>query len=194
MAVRFYLVPKIGTGAALDPFRPKYVDTLGASRMECLDYGDEPHFLVAADVSAAQHASLSGNADVAAFPQNLDLAVGANLALVQSELEDRMLPGSWVIATHTYRHVLFGCWAVMTIAGHLYARSLARIFQSGITLNTMMADLTPTQRNHLEDVALALRLDYAGVTGSTTVRQALRLLCQQLPPRGMMGEPFLRAA
>jgi len=29
MAIRFYLVPKIGTGANLDPYRPKYVAALG---------------------------------------------------------------------------------------------------------------------------------------------------------------------
>lgn len=189
MALRFYLADKQGTGARGDEYRPEHFDGL---RYQCIDYGDEPYFLVASDVTNAQHTTLTSFADIAAFPQNLDLEVGGNLSTVQTELENRNLPGTWVNANHTFRQILFGVWAVMTLAGVLYARSLAKIFESGITLSTTMAELTQTQRNRLEDAAIALDLDYSSVTGSTTVRQVLRILCQQMKPRGSFFGEQLR--
>jgi len=84
--------------------------------------------------------------------------------------------------------------AVMTLAQRGYSRHLVRVFESGVTLNTTLGDLTATQRARLQDVAASFGIDYAAATLQTTVRQALRLLAKQMPTRSMLGEAFQRAA
>jgi hypothetical protein len=191
MAIRFYLVPKAGAGTFVDRFRPKYFRELGITNRRSVDYGREPTFLVIAEVTPEQHTDLAANGDVVAVPQNLDAQVGAgNLATVQNALESVNLPGLWVTATHTYRQIVRGCVVVMFLAQKLNGLFLARFFESGITLATTMADLTQTQRDRLRAVAEAFGVDYSGVTGATTMRQALRVLAQQLPTVNLMGETF----
>lgn len=189
MAIRFYLIPKAGNGSRTNPYRPMYFDGMRL-HMEAVEFGDEPTMLAAADVSGAQHTSLAGNADVTSVPTDLDSQVGANLGTVQAALETVNLPGTWVQAAHTYRQLLHGVWAVMKIAQRLWTLHAVRWFDTGITLNTTIGDLTVNQRARLQSVADSLGLDYSSVTLATTMRQVLRGLAQQLPARELMGQPF----
>src|SRR5687767_5996713 len=131
MAWRFYLMPKAGSGADGDGFRPAYVT--GLAQWAALDYGNEPVFLVAADVTPAQHTTIAGSADVAAFPSDLSVQVGVNLATVQASLETRNFPGAWVEDTHTYRQLLRGVGTLCQIAQRYQGLSTSRIFSAGIT-------------------------------------------------------------
>lgn len=187
MALLFYLVPKAGVGTDVDPFRPKYIVEIGV-RWAGMAYGLEPTCLVSADVMAGQHTQLIANADVSAFPQNLDVAVGVNVTTVQVMLENINLPGAWVNAAHTFRQVLRGIGTVIQIAQRLDGLFNARVFESGITLATTMAELTQTQRDRLLMAAESFGLDTSAATGSTTMRQVLRAFAQQLPSFQLLQE------
>lgn len=183
MAIRFYIVPKTGTGVdPFDGYRPRYVSDLNVGWVG-LDYGDEPTFLVGADVTTAQHTSLVANADVTAAPADLGVTVGGNLASVQAALEARNIPSHWVTADMPYKRVLWGIGCIMLLA----QRADFRFFETGVTLNTTIAQLTTAQRTRLQNLADALGMDRSGVTGSTTMRQALRLLAQQMGEFQMNG-------
>ncbi len=189
MAIRFYLVPKIGTGANDNLFRPKYIADMGVT-WQGLDYGGEDAYVVAADVTGAQHSTLTANADVTAAPLDLSNTVGANLATVQAALEGFKFPGDWVTSGMTYRQILKGLLAVCFIAQRFNGLTGARLFQLGITLETTLAELTATQRQKLHDVAVSFHIDDSSATGSTTLRQVLRVLAQQLPPITLAAEGF----
>lgn len=189
MAIRFYLVPKDGDGTPLlNPFRPKYLSGL---TFWAMDYGREPFFLAAADVTDPQHTAIVANADVSAFPQNLDAQVGANLAATQAALETRNMPGSWVQSTHTFRNVLRGVATLCRVAQRYDALFVSRIFQAGLTLDTTVSQLTQTQRDRLQTAATVLGVDYSSVTGATTLRQVLRVVAQQLGPMTLAEEALM---
>ncbi len=193
MAVRFYVVPKIGTGGGStvtrDAFRPKYIEAIGVT-WAAVNYGAEATFLVGADVSAAQHASISANADVTSIPANLDTQVGANLTATQNALEALNIPADWVTAAHTYRQIITLVVKLFKVLQRLNGRWQQTIFEAGITLSTTMAELTQNQRDRLQDVADSFGINNSGVTGTTTIRQTLRILAQQLPGCTLMGELF----
>lgn len=196
--LRFYVVPKIGTGAFHDGFRPKYTrrDELGPGWQIDLwagmDYGFEPVFLLAATVTAAQHTTLAAQTDVLSVPVPLDDNVSAvALPKVQTSLEAMMIPGNWVTTTHTYRDVLR---AVVKVIGFmqryqgLFPSNL--VFESGITLDTRWNQLTAAQRDRLVQVGASLALDTSGIVNTMTLRQILILVSNQLAGATIQGEVF----
>lgn len=191
MAIRFYLVPALGTvGAGFsDPIRPKYILALAVPK-EWKDFGWEGTFFVGADVSNAQHTTLAANADVVSIPLNLDSQVGANLTTVTAQLEALNIPADWVNATHTYRDVLRNIFKLFQFVNRLTARQGARLFAGGVGLNTLVSDLTQNQRAALLTAAQSLNLDTSEVTGAMQLRQALRIILMQLPSVMVMGETF----
>lgn len=188
---RVYVIPTTGTGTPfVDPIRPKYLQEAGVVRSAGLYMQAQGRYLVVADVTAAQHASIAANGDVAAFPANLQAQVGANLATVQAQLEALNLPGAWVQATHTYRQVLFGMATVIHIQQRYAGATSDYLLGAGITLNSTVGDLTVAQRNKLQAVAASFQIDTSSVTLSTTIRQVLRVFAQQLPPMRILDEAF----
>lgn len=192
MAVRFYLVPKIGSGTALDPFRAKYVtDFIPPVRNSGLDYGIfEPTFFVGADVTAGQHAGVIANSDVTAIPLNLDSQIGANLAAVQAALEGLKIPAHWVTAADTYRHVIAITLKIFRYVQRFTAQQVHNFWGQGYTLDTTFSALTQAQRNALQAAADSFGIDTSSITGSSTIRQGLVIIAQQLPASVCMGETF----
>lgn len=190
VALRFYIVPKIGSGTFADPFRAKYIRDL-AIPYSAMDYGLENTFLAAVNVTAAQNTSLSSNLDVIAIPQNIDATIGLTaLGTVQSKLEDLHVPSEWVTTSNTYRDVIRAVGKLFQFMQRFHARQLRTFFESGITLDTRMNELTANQRTALADTSDSFGLDRSAITNTTTVRQALRILFQQLPSFTLMGETF----
>lgn len=190
MAIRFYLVPKIGTGASrADAFRAKYIadwaiDHPGDPSIEyvAMDYGVEDAFLVAANVTTAQQTELAANVDVTAIPTPVSNNVSSvALTTVQNRLESAFLPGTWVTTSNTYAEVLRTTARVIQVMQR-FSAMFGRLFQSGVTLNTTMSQLSAAQRQNLRDAASTLNVDTSGATGSTTIRDALLLFSQQIPP------------
>jgi hypothetical protein len=185
MAIRFYIVPK---QTLLSSIVPKYfmVEGLGSviraivGDWVAMDGGREPWMLVRADVTDAEHTALNGHADVIVVPANLDSNVGAALGTVQTRLDQINVPSDWVTATHTYRQVLrfvgrYGC--LLQVFGR---RALARFFEL-YTLDSTMAQLSAAHRDRLREAATEIGVsDTSSINGSSTVREVLRLLTDQM--------------
>jgi hypothetical protein len=96
MAYRLYITPVIGSGVPGDSRRPKYIADLGVS-WAAMDYGFQPIFLVAANVTPAQHTALITNSDLTAFPADLATNVGGGgVTTAQNALEAAFIPAQWV--------------------------------------------------------------------------------------------------
>lgn len=183
MTNRFYLVPaetipvgQIHAGG----LRPAYVNDLVPRPIyRCMDYGMEPVFLLAADVTPAQHATLAAQSPITVVPNALAGNVGDDLAAVEAAIESWNIPAHWVTAGMTYRMVLKGVATIFQFAQRLHGMFGVRAFPPGITLSTTVGQLTQAQRDKLAAVSDSFGWDRSGVTGATTMRQLLRGAAQQ---------------
>lgn len=193
-----FFVPKVGTGARGDAFRPKYFTAEGptpalvATVWGAMDYGSENVMLVDAQVTSAQRTTLSAQVDVLTVPASLDsLVSGAALPTVQSKLEAMGLPGNWITTAMTYRQAVRTVMKVIQFAQRFNGLfPTDRIFASGITLDTQWNQLTQAQKDRLRTAADTFGLDYSSVTNAMTLRQILRLLGDQIPTLTVGGEQF----
>lgn len=182
---RFYLVPKVGN--ALDGFAPKYVVALAVS-FQGMDFADDPVFLLAANVTDAQHTLMAANTDVLSIPVALDDKLSAlAVSSVQTKLESANLPAHWVKVSLTYRQILKAI-AAMILIRQRYFGLAGKLFEASITLDLRLNQLPTATRTNLETAALSLGLDISGLTNTTTLRNALKLLGDQLPSLVMLGE------
>lgn len=198
MAVRFYIVPKTGDGLTPDTaFSPKYVaellDSTQPGRWRVRDYGMEPVMLVGANVTPEEHATITNNVDVISIPQNLDATISLTaLSTVQNRLEALRIPAAWVTTSNTYRDVLRVVYRVFSVFGRFWALYGKTVFESGITLDTRMNEMTAGQRNALSNVltnSLGLG-DLSWITNTATMRQVLKGAADRLPAGSLMGETF----
>lgn len=192
MAIRFYVVPKNGTGipsmVTPDPYRPKYfANALGQALVGVpdsnafKDFGLEPWFLVKSDVTPAEHAALVANSDVVALPVDLDQTVGQNLATVQSALEARGFPSDWANASTTYRQLLVVVVKCCEFAQRMHHDKDVRLFPPGITLSSTVGSLSAAQRQRMADVISGMGGTASEITAGMTMRAALKNLIDQLP-------------
>lgn len=185
--MRFYLVPKIGTGVKGDSYRAKYFDGFEKTAM---DYGREGTMLVAANLTPAQHTTIAANGDVQAIPEALDAQIGAALATAQAAMEALNIPANWLTSAHTWRDALRIVGKAFKLLQRLDGRVQRTLFESGITLNTLVSAVPVQLRTQLEEAATSMGIDLTGITGSDTVRQAIRVWVAQLPPFTFGGERF----
>lgn len=192
MAIRFYLLPKIGTGFGVDAYRPAYVSDGGvAGQFGGIDYGKEPWMFVFADVTPAEHTAITAHADATAAPANLDNTIGGNLAILQAAFETANFPADWVTSGMTYRTVLK--WVIRACFYMQKYRRLdqaaQKLFSGGITLEATIGSLPDQIRRKLKLAADELGLDTTKVTAATTLRVAIRVLGQQMTvPLSFGGE------
>lgn len=169
--VSFFIIPMEGTGTRADPRREKYVPALGVDRA-IVDHNDVA--IVWANTTPPQDAALALNADVILVPA-LDLPVA--VVATQTALEALNIPAHWITAGMTYREVLR---ALVGIAQLLQrCDGLGLRFQLVGNLDRTIASLTVNVRQVLADAADSLGLDRSTIIGTTTVRQALRILGAQ---------------
>lgn len=184
MALRWFVVPKDGSGTRLDPYRPRYLYGVAATWSACDT--QEPIMLVYADVTAVQLTAVAANADVQVFPANLDATIGAGaLTVIQNFLEARNIPANWVTTADTYRELLRGCaWLCQLLVYFGAELRQARLFAAR-NLATTWAELPVGVQQALRDAAAHFALDTTGVTGTTTLRAILQGAMQQ-----RMNTPF----
>jgi len=192
VAIRVYIVPAMGDGLTpATAWRPSYVPA--GVRPYFIPYGDELVYLLAVDVTPAEHAVIAAQVPVTVVPQDLSSTVTAQAEpTVQAELDSWGIPGQWVAQGMTYSTVLKGVAAVFQIANRLLSFG-ARLLPPGITLSTTMAQLTQQQRDRLQAVADSLNLSTAGVVGGTTLRQFLRIVAAQWSRQLRLGSLILGA-
>lgn len=190
MATRFYIVPKVGAGMDDDAIRPKYIGD-GGINYSAMDYGLENVFLVGADVTDAQHASLAAQIDVIAIPSDLDSLVSITaLTTVQSRMEGILVPAEWLTTGNSYRDVIRTVGKLFLLMQRFHGTQLRKLFSGTVTLDTRLNQLSRAERDALTDTAVSLGLDVTGVTTTMTVRQAIKFLADQLPPFVLRGETF----
>lgn len=187
MALRFYFLPKTGTGTRADPFRPSYIDGLSCSGMAW--FGSEPWVLALVDVTPQQHDDIVVNADATAVPQNLDNLIGGNLATVVAKLEAMNIPANWVTAGMSYRVAVRLIVRFFQLLQWFRSFDLLadRFFASGLTLDNTIGDLPVAVRQRLTLAATRRGLDTSSITLATTIRSAFVTICQQIPGRPKIG-------
>lgn len=164
-------------------------------KYEPRDFGLEPTFLLCADLTAGQIASLQALSDVTMVPANIDNQLGANLATVQAALESLHIPADMLVAANTYRLVLRGVIAIFDVAQRfetLHAVSPTvggRIFPAGITLSTTLGELSFSVRTQLKTAAEELGVDYSGLTLASTLRDVLKTVATSARNISMLGVP-----
>ena len=191
MSKRFYIVPQIGDGSTPEnSIRPKYIAD-GGVNYEAMNYGLEQTFLAGCEVTPEQHTQLASQLDVIAIPADLDDQIGLTaLSVVVGRLEGLHVPADWVTTNHTYRDVLGVVGRLFQYMQRFNGREMRKFFESGVTLNTRVNQLTQAQRNAMTGAAVDLSLDTSGVTMTMTLRQALKSLVDQLPEIHLFGETF----
>ena len=192
MAFRLYIVPKVGTGDDSDPWRAKYfADGLIIPRpaYSAMDYGFEPWFVVGADLSSSDEAFVLAQSDVTAIPANLNANLtNPQVTSVQNKLESINIPAGWVnngLQWLAVVRIVLGMFSFIQRFGSILnsGQTLGTGFFGSITLSTTIAELSANQVTALQQAAADLNLSTAGITGSTTLRVALKTLADQMSAR-----------
>lgn len=182
MAWRLYFFPKVGTGSLADPIRPKYLRELGIA-FAAMDYGGEAIYLAGAEVTTSQHIELAAHPDSLALPAQLDKLVGADaIPAIRIRLEGAGLPGLWVTSAMTYRQVLHVIGQIMQFAQRFRGVVRRGLFDGGVTLETLLNELTLVGQQDLRDVAISLQLDPSKLILTASLRDILRTVTSSLAP------------
>jgi len=184
--IMFYLLP-IERNAAGNMRGPKYFAWLGdpdppgiACPYSMKDYGSIDMGVLAADILQADHDALVLNADVYAFPENIDPAMTtAQRSTLNTYLEAHGIPGDWLAPGNTFRSVL------RVVTGmFLYLQRVLAIIgypqdpYAGLTLNTQYRNIP----NPLHDAMsqAASELGYAWNVGNNDqIRKIFKLMSDQ---------------
>lgn len=183
MAFRLYIVPIIGMGVKGDPRRPKYfADGTISANWFGVDYGIEAWMVVGADLTTQDDLTVTGQADAFAMPLDLSQPLTSQqVTNVQNKLEAIKLPAGWVDTTYTWQQVVRIVLGIMSYMQRFSAlNGNVSLFADGTTLNSTINSLPVATRNLLTQTANEMGLSTTGITGSTQIRTALKLLGTQL--------------
>lgn len=126
---RLYIVPQIGGTSNTDPRRAKYISNLIGVPYAAMNFGFQPCFIVAADLSPANDADVIANADVFAFPFDLAPAMGGAAASTSTFLETSFfIPCNWMTGSTTWLEA---------------ARTICGMFQYFQRLHFMLGNVVP---------------------------------------------------
>lgn len=189
MTWRIYIIPAQESLVGDNPFRcPKYLGgyiispSLGLENIpwSAIDYGFEPIFMVAADVTAAQHTILAGFADVLAAPINLgnNLTAGA-VTTVKNFLESINIPANWVSTASNYAQILKVVAGLFQFMQRLHTLHPNRLFQPGTTLATTFGELPLDTQTALIDAGNSFGYNTGALSQTTTLRVILKYLADQ---------------
>jgi hypothetical protein len=185
VAIRIYLMPTVvGTRAVRDVRMPKYI-ALFVGRCTCIHYGPELVCLLVAEVTPAEHTAITANADVSAFPVDLDgLVTNAARLVITNALEALNVPAQWVANGMTFRLVLRRLAGIFQLLQGVNGRGL-RFLQA--SLSSPISSLPANVRTAMQDAATTLQLDATGITGATTLRAALTTIGAQFDARPVLA-------
>jgi len=181
MAIRFYIIPEIGAGTASDPRRPKYVGLEASPHISWggMQYANEAIYLVRADVTGAQHTSISGESDVLSAPENLQDVVGGTLTNLQNKLEAVNIPADWITAGMTYAEVIRWVARLFWVLQRFQGMGFGTFFESE-DLDTLVGDMPQQKRSGLKLASESLGLDTDDIQGTDTIRVAFKKLTDQV--------------
>lgn len=177
MAASYYVVPLVGTGSREDPFR--LAVTLD-QQADAMPMGLEMFALVMIrDVTQASIDALNANPDVITIPPlNTTVTAGA-LPTVQAKLEACNIPSGWVNVGMPYSTIVHVVAAYIQLHQRYQGLNAARLLGGGVTLDTRINQLPAGVSAKLSSMADSFGFDRTAITGSTTLRVALKILFDQ---------------
>lgn len=181
---RYLIVPMVGDGLSRSTgFRPKYVVEANVPVLMAISYGRDPVYLVSVDDSSAQFATVAANADVLAVPADLSTKIGGpNVAAVIAKLEAMNIPAAGLVnANTTYRSLLAVIERIFRLAQKVHGLFNARLFDSGVTLDTTYGQLPTQKRGQITAAAAALGVNTGAPGGAVQLRQLLKTFSDGLP-------------
>jgi hypothetical protein len=187
MAIRYYITPTVAAhGFGRTPkYIIEYIFQFGVP-WGGMDYGFQPIYLVAADLSAAQDAAVVANSDVFAFPFNLTTSVGGgNVTSAQTALETALIPAQWVNGAMVWRDVariVAGMFQYMIRLQVVHAARTGGntlIVDTSAKLNVQFGTLPVEIQGDILNAAQSLGYSTAGITSTTQLRAILKLLADQ---------------
>lgn len=144
------------------------------------DYGSIDMAVLAADILQADHDALILNADVYAFPENLDPTMAlANRQALNTYLEAHGVPGDWLKQGDTFRAALRTITAMF-----LYLQRVLAILGypadpfAGLSLNTRYNQLTTAYQDAMSQAANDLGYTW-DVAANDQIRKIWKLMADQ---------------
>ena len=138
---------------------------------------DNTQRLVFADVTPAQHTSISSNSDVISFPANLNNQVGINLTVTKTALNNLGFPAKKLLATHTWKQVIKGLINHSESLKVLNADNIRDFVANN--LNTLLVDLPQNVKDKVTNY-LAKHNISVTLTASMTVEDLLQALADKV--------------
>lgn len=193
--IRFYLTPAVAdVRPTFTNYKPAHREVWSGVSTQSMGWGFPNYtaFLLAGDVSQAQHNAMAAFADVSAFPPNLDNQIGLARDTVVNALEQHNIPANWVRAGQTYRILLRVLTGMFLIAQKFKELDVAAggtgaIVRPGITLNTAYEDMPVGYRQRLVDAVDALHYDRSELDNQSTLRELLYEIGSQASPIPWLG-------
>jgi len=177
MAIRVYLLP---TEVVVHPRygqerRPRHIP-VDVDRA-LIDSVHPNACLCAADVTVAQHDAIALNADVLAFPENLDDPAPVNTIKL---LNVHGLPSHWFLVTMTARDVVASIAGMFCVLGRYRGREDENLIE-GVNLDERRDALTDKKRTGLDTTVQTFKgsvvrgqpIDKTDIFDSTTIGDAL---------------------
>jgi hypothetical protein len=192
-AFRLYIVPVIGSGVGIhDARRPKYFATdangLGTvgiitagSTWSGVDYGLDNWMVVGANLSTSDDNLVVGEVDAFALPFDLAPTLNAQqVTNVQNKLESINIPAGWVTTSETWIHVVRITLGIFSLNQRINGTCHVDLFSGGINLNSTINTLPAALNTCLQNSVTSLGLTFNGIIGSTTIRNALKIIADQM--------------
>jgi hypothetical protein len=168
--LKLYLVPIQQIGSVRGPkyFVWRFNEVGIGCRWNMMDYGNFA-LLVAHDITPADHASLIANADVYAFPDNLDQNIN-DKAVLDSFFEPLNIPTDWTTPSTTYRQFVRQTAGLMQFNQRYTGLSGGEsLFGGGITLESNYNQLSAQQQAWFNQALISFGW-FTGVQGNPKLR------------------------
>lgn len=188
MAWRLFFDPLVVSGA----YRaPKYVASrvgtgspeLAGLQWAMMDYGHASWCLLAADTNAGQQTFLAAQTDVTDAPADLATTIGGgNVQALRDYLEAADIPALWITGGDTWLTVVRFVGGLFQFAQRFASISGgAALLPPGTDKNQTMADMGQAWQTAALATADSFDppYDVSAITGSTTIRAALKILADQ---------------
>jgi hypothetical protein len=186
VAIQVYIVPLILGGRSNHRF-PKYFPYPHQFNWSLLDYGLHDIAVIWANINPATDTILQAASDVHAFPVNLDTNLGAGiLTALKTKLESNFnVPMDRFTIANTWRDILRVTWRAFKFGCVHHAQTGGKIFTTGVTLDSTFSSLPVAARQRLLATANFLNLNTSTLSGSSTLRQIMNAISDQIPITGI---------
>ena len=185
---RLYVLPmEIGANGKRGP---KYLTTEPYKSLDWggLDYGSEDTGLYGIrGINQVDHDALVANADVIGIPEDLQANMTAGQVTAAVNFYDTLnIPSDWINTSRTVLQVVKITAGLFQFNQRWRGQSATRQsspFKEGLNLDTQYNQLSEIDQARVLMVYESMAIDYSGLTGTSTIRDALREFAIQISAR-----------